>query len=157
MASLNNGKIILQGIQVLRVRPRRNSPNTGKVSIAPAGEPRARAFVPISFARRGEKPRDRVIDLLYEGRIRLAEGDAVRRIAELKVVHGAGADGFAQAGSGNPARLVPRLINHSERIIPPAEAGGWRPKDPGIVREFQHKSQALREIDVPANVLFAPR
>src|SRR6266403_1518855 len=127
------------------------------MSIAPAGEPSTWPLVPEFFPRNGISPRDGVIDLLFEAEIARNNGNAIRRIAELEIVDGAGTNGLAQAGSRNSARLVPRLVNHAERVAAPAKTGGGGSKGPGVLGVLQHQSEGFRQIDVAAGILFPPR
>src|SRR5438445_2576387 len=157
MTRLNQGEVVLISVMVEGVLPRSNGPNAGKMGISPSGKPRAGSLVSELLPRSGICPWDGVINLLLQGKIARNDSDAICRIAKLEVVDGVRADGLAQAGGGNSARLDPRFVDHAERIAPPAESSGGRAKRPRIVGIFEHQSKRLAEIDIAFDIFFTPR
>src|SRR5229473_2270182 len=113
MAPYDLGKVVLPGVEVFPVAPRRKAPNRGK---AAAIDPHRRIA---GRVRIREKCGNQCIEgLRCPGR--LSDIDAIRRIGELEVVHGAGADGLAQPADSNAAWLAPRLLDlGSTGISPP--------------------------------------
>src|SRR5437899_890782 len=139
------------------VFPRSNGPDARKMASAPTRiEPGAGTLVSEFLPGCGIVPRNSIIDLLLESQIRRLNRNPVGRIAELEIIHGSGADGFAQLGGGNSTWLDPGLVNHAEWVASPAKSGRGSPESPGVVSELQHQSEALGQIDIASGIFFPP-
>src|SRR5229473_5175607 len=128
--------VILPGVQVFSVVPRSKAPNCRKTA---AIDPHRRIISRISGGR--EKCWNQLIERLSRRRSRLTDIDAIRRVGELEIVHGAGANGLAQAGHSDAPRRAPALLYlGSTGISPPAAiAHGGRSKRPGVIRISHHQ------------------
>src|SRR6266403_4470878 len=134
MAPYDLRKVILVSIEVFPVVPRRKAPNRWK---AAAIDPYRRITGRI---RVREKCWNHGIERLC-CLTRLRDIDAIRRVRELEIVHGAGADGLAQPADSDAAWLAPRLLDlGSAGISPPTGITHCgRSKSPGLIRVSHHQ------------------
>src|SRR5260370_33357106 len=95
---------MLVGVEILCVAPGRKAPNGGE---AAAIDPHWRIAGRI---RIWEKRRNQGIERL-RCLSRLSDVDAIRRVGELEIVHGACAHSFAQPADSNAPWLAPRLVD----------------------------------------------
>src|SRR5215831_3875798 len=94
--------VILPRKQVLTIGPGREAPDGRKPA---AVDPYRRV---IRCAPRGwEECWNDLVESLSRAWICLADIDAIGRVGELEIVHGAGADDLAQLGYGNLSWLAP--------------------------------------------------
>src|SRR6266446_5155866 len=128
--------VISPSVKVFPVVPGREAPNRGK---ATAINPHRRIIGRIPRSR--EKCWNHLIERLRRGRSRLRDSDAIRRIGELEIVHGGGADGLAQAGHYYSPWRAPALLDLGSPGIrpPPGIAHGRRSIRPGVIRIVRHQ------------------
>src|SRR5258706_4924531 len=103
MAPYDFRKVILVSVEIFSVVPGRKAPNRGK---ATAIDPHRRIAGRVRIREEGWN--HGIERLCCRGR--LTDIDAIRRVGELEIVHGAGADGLAQPADSDAAWLAPRLL-----------------------------------------------
>src|SRR6266481_1211440 len=151
MALYDLRKVVLPSVEVFPVGPRSKAPNRRK---AAAIDPYRRITGRIRV--REKCWNQRIERLRCSGR--LSDVDAIRRVGELEIVHGACADDLAQPADGDAAGLAPRLLDlGSAGIGPPTGiANRGRPKGPSLIRVPRHQRQGFREAYVPTEAILAP-
>src|SRR5258706_8101040 len=114
MAPHDLREVILPGVEVFPVVPRREAPNRRKATaIDPHGWITSRIRIREECWNHGIER----LGCLS----RLTDNDGIRGVRELEIVDGAGANGLAQPADNNAARLPPRLLYlRSSGIGPPA-------------------------------------
>src|SRR6266403_3911035 len=134
MAPYDLRKVILVSVEIFAVVPGRKTPDRGE---ATATDPHGRIAGRIRIR---EKCWNDGIERLC-CLSRLTDIDAIRRVGELEIVHGAGADGLAQPANSDAARLAPRLLDlGSAGISPPTGITHCgRSKSPGLIRVSHHQ------------------
>src|SRR6266403_415104 len=134
MAPYDLRKVILVSVEIFPIVPGRKAPNRWK---AAAIDPYRRITGRI---RVREKCWNHGIERLC-CLTRLRDIDAIRRVRELEIVHGAGADGLAQPADSDAAWLALLFLDLGSSVIgPPAgTANRGRSKSPGLIRVPHHR------------------
>src|SRR5882762_10671895 len=134
MALYDFRKVVLPSIEVFPVGPRSKAPNRRK---AAAIDPYRRITSRIGVR---EKCWNQSVERLRCPGC-LSDVDAIRRIGELEIVHGACADGLAQTANSDAAGLAPRLLDLGSPGIsaPTGIANRGGSKGPGLIRIPHHQ------------------
>src|SRR6267143_1779099 len=134
MALYDFRKVVLPSVEVFPVGPRSKAPNRWK----------AAAIDPYRRITGRIRVREKCWNQSVE-RLRcpggLSDVDAIRRIGELEIVHGACPDGLAQPPDSDPARLAPLLLDLGSTGIssPTGIANRGGSKGPGLIRIPHHQ------------------